>query len=126
MTSPSLLRLAIAVESYKRLFRCRAHALSAICVCGLLAVVIILCGRAASAQESVSFVRRSDVPTPPVTDNAVVRQQRVDIPLPALLADPDRSRVLQLNLFADVSLRAVRERLEPTAHGVSWRNREYF
>lgn len=120
MTGPSSPRVALPVEFHERLVRCRAQVLNAVRVCGMLAAVIVLCGPAASAQDSVSFVRRSDVPTPSVTDIAVVRQQRVDVPLPALLADPERSRVLQLDLFADVSLRAVRERIEPTAHGVSW------
>ncbi len=99
LTGPSSPRVALAVESHEMPVRCRAQALNALRVCGLLTAVIILCGPAASAQDSVSFVRRSDVPTPRVTDIAVVRQQRVDIPSPTLLADPERSRVLQLDLF---------------------------
>ena len=75
-----------------------------------------------SAQQSTAtqYVRRSTLPTPSVQDAAVLRQRRVEISSPLALLDAERSRVLELDLFPDVSFRAVRERLEPTAHGVSW------
>lgn len=81
---------------------------------------MLLVAQSALAQDSPAFVRRSGLPTPPVLDIEVLRQQRIEVPSIALLSDPQRSAVLQLDLFADVTFRAVRERLEPTAHGISW------
>ncbi|MBI4266264.1 MAG: hypothetical protein HY657_17965 [Acidobacteria bacterium] len=86
----------------------------------LLVILTVLCGHVALAQQASPFVRRSPLATPPVTSVEVVRQQRLEVTSPALLTDPDQSRVLQLDLFADVSFRALRERLEPTADGMSW------
>lgn len=81
---------------------------------------LLLCGGTAAGQDASPFVRISPKRTPVVRDIEVLRQQTVEIPLPLRLSDPDRSRELRLDLFADVSLRAIRERLEPTAHGTSW------
>ena len=55
-----------------------------------------------------------------MSDGRVLRQQRVDIGSLAVLSDAQASGVLQLDLFADVSFRAVRERVERTAAGVAW------
>ena len=55
-----------------------------------------------------------------MSDLRVLRQQRVDIASLALLSDAPASSVLQLDFFADVSFRAVRERVERTAAGVAW------
>jgi hypothetical protein len=71
-------------------------------------------------QDQSAFVRLSSQATPRVTDLSVVRQQRIDVPNPVLLSDPQRSAVLSVNLFSDVSFRAVRERIETTAHGSAW------
>jgi len=87
---------------------------------GPLVALVLLVAHAALAQDSPVFVRRSALPTPPVLDVEVLRQQRVEIPSVSIMSNPQQSAVLQLDLFADVSFRAVRERLEPTAHGMSW------
>src|SRR3990167_8578528 len=87
-------------------------------VCVFFVAVLLHCHNAAG--QAVPFVRLSTARTPTVVDPDVLRQQTVDIPSPMLLSDPQRSAVLQLDLFADVSFRAVRERLEPTLYGMSW------
>lgn len=83
-------------------------------------LVICLSCQCAARQQAVPFIRLSRLPTPAVLDPGVIRQQTVDIPSPMLLSDAQRSAVLQLELFSDVSFRVVRQRLEPTLHGVSW------
>ena len=85
----------------------------------VLACVVLLSVRT-PGQDQSAFVRLSLQATPRVTDLSVLRQQRIEIPNPALLSDPQRSTVLNLNLFSDVSFRAVRERIETTAHGIAW------
>ena len=50
----------------------------------------------------------------------IVRQRRIEVPGAARLMSPDASRELRLDLFPDVTLRAIRQRLEPTASGMSW------
>lgn len=87
---------------------------------GPLVALVLLVAQSALAQDAPAFVRRSTLPTPTVIDVEVLRQQRVEVPSLAILSDPQRSAVLQLDLFADISFRAVRDRLEPTAHGMSW------
>src|SRR5689334_2712065 len=72
------------------------------------------------AQTATPFVQRSSAPTRIATEREVVRQQRVDIQSPRDLISPARSAVLQLDLFPDLSFRAVRQRLDPTASGMSW------
>jgi peptidyl-Asp metalloendopeptidase len=72
------------------------------------------------AQQPVLLTRLSSSATPRITSLDVVRQQTIEITSAALLADEQRSSVLQLDLFADVSFRAVRERIEPTANSLSW------
>jgi Metallo-peptidase family M12B Reprolysin-like len=73
----------------------------------------------AFAQQAMPLVRRAAVTTPPVINAQVVRQQAVDV-TPSTLSDPERSQVLQLDLFPDVSFVARRSSLAATAHGVSW------
>lgn len=85
----------------------------------LAALLLIGGGRESFAQDSV-LVRPSNGPTPPVNDAAVVRQRRVDVGSLGVLTDTSRSALLRLDLFPDVSLVAVRERMEPTASGVTW------
>ena len=72
------------------------------------------------SQTPQSFIRLSSLATPGTTLREVIRQQRVEITSLGLLSDPQRSTVLQLDLFRDLSLRVVRERIERTAHGISW------
>ncbi|MEQ1909831.1 MAG: M12 family metallo-peptidase [Vicinamibacterales bacterium] len=85
----------------------------------LFIAIGVLSARVAFAQQAVPLVRMAARPTPPVTDVNVLRQQRVDVS-PASLRQAEESRVLQLDLFPDVSFRALRNRLDATAHGVSW------
>lgn len=87
---------------------------------GPFVALALLVAQSALAQDTPAFVRRSTQPTPTVTDVEVLRQQRIEVPSLAILSDPQRSAVLQLDLFADISFRAVRDRLEPTRHGISW------
>lgn len=70
--------------------------------------------------QDLPLVRRSAAATPLITDRAVIRQQRVEVDVPGGLSDPARSQVLRLDLFADVSFRAVRQELTRTANGVTW------
>lgn len=88
-------------------------------VCGLLVAIVLQC-QLATAQQVVSLVRISTSQTPAVVDLDVLRQQTVEIPSPTPLSDPQRSEVFQLDLFSDVSFRAVRQRFEPTLYGTSW------
>jgi hypothetical protein len=74
----------------------------------------------ASAQESLPLVRRIPSAGLATVNAGVLRQQRVDVVAPEALRDPARSQVLTLDLFADVSFRAIRTSLEPTAHGTAW------
>jgi hypothetical protein len=89
-----------------------------------LAVVLVVCvtcaGTTVTSQSLQSFIRLSSLATPTVRLPEVIRQQRVEIANLGLLSDRQRSTVLLLDLFRDVSLRVVRERIEPTAHGISW------
>ena len=89
-----------------------------------LAVVLFVCvtcaGTTVTSQNQQSFIRLSSLITPTVRLREVIRQQRVEIADLGLLSDLQRSTVLLLDLFRDVSLRVVRERIEPTAHGISW------
>ena len=89
---------------------------------GLAAVLIlwVIWTAPTVSQSAQSFVRLSSLATPSVTRPEVIRQQRVEIASLELLSDLRRSTALQLNLFRDVSLRVLRERLEPTAHGIWW------
>lgn len=87
--------------------------------CVPVLVVLLLC-QCAARQRAAPFIRLSRLPTPAILETGVIRQQTVDIPSPTLLSDPERSAVLQLDLFADVSVTAVRQRLDPTLHGISW------
>jgi hypothetical protein len=65
-------------------------------------------------------VRRSSAPLSLGTDRTIIRRQRVDIAAPTLLADVSRSQVLRLDLFPDVTLRALRTRVDATLRGTSW------
>jgi hypothetical protein len=89
---------------------------------GVSAAVVCcaLTAPAAFAQQPLPLVRR--VPTAGVTTVRVdvLREQRVEVVAPEALRDAARSQVLTLDLFADVSFRAIRNRLEPTAHGTAW------
>ena len=86
----------------------------------LAAVACVLCGALVRGQEPAPFVRRSSAPLPLSTDRRIIRQQRVDVAAPVLLADVNRSLVLQLDLFVDVTFRALRTRLDATVGGTSW------
>ena len=94
--------------------RCRATRLL------VHATVACLFGVVAHAQEPTPFVRRSSSAITLSTDRSIIRQQRVEIASPALLADVSRSQVLQLDLFPDVTLRALRTGVGPTASGTVW------
>ena len=85
----------------------------------LAAVACVLCGALVRGQEPAPFVRRSSAPLPLSTDRRIIRQQRVDVAAPVLLADVNRSLVLQLDLFVDVTFRALRTRLDATVGGTS-------
>ena len=88
---------------------------------GIVAGVCLLAGGVPThGQRPAPFIRVSSSTTPRVSDLRVLRQQRVDIASLALLSDAPASSVLQLDFFADVSFRAVRERVERTAAGVAW------
>ena len=87
--------------------------------CGILLVSVLLCCQQVAGQQAAPFVRISTLRTPTVLDQDVLRQQVVDVPSPMRLSDPGDSAVLRLDLFPDVSFRAVRERIEPTLHGIS-------
>ena len=86
----------------------------------VLGVCVIWADATIESQTPQSFVRLSSLATPGATLREVIRQQRVEITSLGLLSDPQRSTVLQLDLFRDLSLRVVRERIERTAHGISW------
>jgi hypothetical protein len=90
----------------------------ALSVTGLL-VICHPFDRAAVAQQALPLVRRAAVATPRVADVRVVRQQAVEV-APVALGDLQRSPALQLDLFPDVSFRALRTRAAPTGHGMSW------
>ena len=85
-----------------------------------IALYCALAAPIASAQQPLPLVRRVPAVGPARVSVDVLRQQRVDVVSPEALRDPARSEVLTLDLFADVSFRAVRNRLEPTAHGTAW------
>jgi hypothetical protein len=70
--------------------------------------------------QELPAIRRSAEATPRVTDASIVRQQRVEITAFADLADPARSRVLALDLFPDVSFRAIRRSSGATGDAVTW------
>lgn len=90
-------------------------------ICRLLVVAaIVASAHGAFGQRSAPFVQRSTLPTPVVRDTAVLRQQRLEAPPPASLTDPLHARVLELELFRDVAVRAIRDRVEPTANGWAW------
>ncbi len=84
----------------------------------VLLLAALLLPLIASAQSSLT--RLSEAITPGIVDRDVLRQQRVDLLSPEAVMNPERSRVLDVDLFRDVSLRLVRDRLEPTAHGSAW------
>ena len=65
-------------------------------------------------------MRRSSAPLSLGTDRTIIRRQRVDIAAPTLLADVSRSQVLRLDLFPEVTLRALRSRLDATPRGTAW------
>lgn len=83
-------------------------------------LLLPLSGQPMVGQDATPFVRISPRRTPTVRDLDVVRQQAVELPAPRELFDPQRANALRMDLFPDVSFRAVRERFEPTAHGTSW------
>ena len=84
-----------------------------------LAAMLLLLPASARAQQPAAFSRLVSR-TAPAAPRDVIRQQAIEIPDAGLIADASRSSVLQLDLFADVTFRAVRDRIEPTANGVSW------
>jgi hypothetical protein len=86
---------------------------------GLVAVLLAV-GAASALGQELPTIRRSAEATPRVSDAAIVRQQRVDVTAFADLADPVRSRVLELDLFPDVSFRAVRQSSGVTGNAVTW------
>ena len=89
-----------------------------------LAVVLVVCvtcaGTTVRSQNLQSFIRLSTLATPIARSPEVIRQQRVEVASLGMLLDRQRSTFLQLDLFRDVSVRIVRERIESTAHGMSW------
>ncbi len=86
----------------------------------LIAVAALLCcSEAAVSQTAIPFVRPIGAALR-ATPIDIVRQQRIEIATPRDLADPQRSQVLRLDIFPDVTVRALRQRLAPTASGVSW------
>lgn len=85
-----------------------------------MALCLAVLAADADAQPQAAFVRLSAAATSNVAQVDVVRQRRVEIPVAGILADDAQSRTLILDLFPDVSFRAVRQQLAPTAHGVSW------
>lgn len=87
---------------------------------GVVAAVLLLVSTTGAAQQFPAFVQPSSIPTPAPNTFGVIRQRYVDVPFPDVLKDDTRSAVLRLDLFPDVSLRAVRDRSGETAHGVSW------
>ena len=88
---------------------------------GSFVALALLVTQATLAQNRPAvFVRLAGLSTPPVRSVEVLRQQRVELTSVSVLSSLQQSAVLQLDLFADVSFGAVRERLEPTAHGLSW------
>ena len=85
-----------------------------VAVLGLFAIV--------SAQEGppAAFITMSTTAGATTSDPGVIRQQRVNIGNPRILADQRASDVLELSLFRDMSVRARRDRLGRTASGVTW------
>jgi hypothetical protein len=82
---------------------------------------VVLClvhATAASAQDT-PLVRRSAVATPRITSPAVIRQQRVEVAGIDALAD-GRSQAMTLDLFPDVSVRALRVSTDGTALRRTW------
>jgi hypothetical protein len=87
---------------------------------GLVAGMLLLVSGVGSAQQLPAFTTLSARSAPTSTDRAVIRQRYLDIPVPEMVSDAARSSLLRLDLFPDVSFRAVRERAEATANGVAW------
>src|SRR5687768_2110492 len=80
---------------------------------------MLLGGNVTFTQQPAPFIRQSARVTPTLLPANVIRQQRVEIGAAALLS-ADQSRELRLDLFPDLTIRAIRQRLEPTASGMSW------
>lgn len=55
---------------------------------GPFVALALLVAQTALAQDSPAFVRRSTLPTPPVLDIEVLRQQHVEIPSISILSNP--------------------------------------
>lgn len=91
-------------------------------VCSCVAVAATCCAATMlHAQEPTRFARLSAAVTPArVVDRGVLREQRVDLASAARLFEPDADRVIQLDLFPDLSVTAVRERVEISAAGRVW------
>lgn len=81
--------------------------------------VLVTC-QPAYAQQAPRFIQRSMSSPSGVLRRDVIREQRVEIASPAMLGDADRSSVLELDLFSDLSLRVVRSGLTRTARGMAW------
>ena len=78
--------------------------------------------RGTAQQQPVPAIRL-EATRPRALPIGVVREQRVRIESPGWFVDPERSRLLQLELFRDLSLRLVRERLDMTLGGRTWTGR---
>ena len=73
----------------------------------------------AAGQSTELFVRTGSGNLTTSRDVGVVRERSVAVASPARLASPDGSQVLDLDLFTDVRLRALRTRLDPVTGGVT-------
>jgi hypothetical protein len=87
--------------------------------CAVLCAVVLAASQAA-AQEPNRFVRLSTSVTARAVERGVLREQRVELASAASLFEPGSDRTVQLDLFPDLSVIAVRERVEISPAGRVW------
>jgi hypothetical protein len=82
--------------------------------------VTLLSSNPAFAQQPLELIRPSSQASPTLLSPDVIRQRRVEVSGAASLFAVEQSRELRLELFPDVTVRAVRQRIDATASGLSW------
>jgi hypothetical protein len=81
---------------------------------------VVLAASQAAAQEPNRFVRLSTSITARAVERGVLREQRVELASAASLFETGSDRTVQLDLFPDLSVMAVRERVEISPAGRVW------
>lgn len=89
-------------------------------VIGLSVAVSIGASVSPASAQSALLIRQVPGAALSTMDEKVIRQRRVSVPDGAQLEAAIRSEILELDLFPDVVIRAIRQRAQVSTHGLTW------